>query len=170
MAELNKRADRVTTADFTDRSSDSTRQKGLREWIEGDPPKTSPDLAGPRLVQDDLSNIQDPWTSPGVVTAANEGTTGNIEAVTPLLSKSEIADLHSRWSKIQADFVDEPRRSVHQADLLVANTMQRLTTGLENERAALEQRWTSEDSISTEDLRVTLQRYRAFLGRLLNAA
>jgi len=94
----------------------------------------------------------------------------SIGNVTPLFSDTEVGDLRSRWSNVQAGFVDEPRRSVEQADELVATVMQRLTEGFANERSSLEKQWDSGDNISTEDLRVALQRYRAFFGRLLNAA
>lgn len=88
----------------------------------------------------------------------------------PLLSEMEMNELRSRWNGIQAEFVDEPRRSVEQADQLVATAMQRLAEGFANERASLEKQWDSGDNVSTEELRVALQRYRAFFGRLLNAA
>jgi hypothetical protein len=94
----------------------------------------------------------------------------NAAAETPLLSNSELSDLRLQWSNIQAEFVDEPRRSVQQADQLVATAMQRLAEGFANERATLEKQWDSGDQVSTEELRVALQRYRAFFGRLLNAA
>ena len=90
--------------------------------------------------------------------------------VTPLLSDTEVGALRSRWSNVQAVFVDEPRRSVEEADSLVATVMQRLTEGFANERSSLEKQWDNGDNVSTEDLRVALQRYRDFFGRLLNAA
>ena len=87
-----------------------------------------------------------------------------------LFSEFEINDLRSRWSTVQAGFVDAPRRSVEQADQLVAAVMQRISDGFAEERTTLERQWDRGDSISTEDLRVALQRYRVFFGRLLNAA
>jgi hypothetical protein len=48
--------------------------------------------------------------------------------------------------------------------------MQRLADGFAEERSLLERQWDRGDNVSTEDLRVALQRYRAFFGRLLNAA
>ncbi len=94
----------------------------------------------------------------------------NVTPITTLFSDNEVGELRSRWSNVQAGFVDEPRRSVEEADQLVATVMQRLAEGFANERASLEQQWDSGDNVSTEDLRVALQRYRAFFGRLLNAA
>jgi len=44
----------------------------------------------------------------------------------PLFSESEMGEFRSQWSKIQTGFVDEPRRTVEDADKLVAAVMQRL--------------------------------------------
>ena len=85
----------------------------------------------------------------------------------PLFSESEMGDFRSQWSKIQTGFVDEPRRTVEDADKLVAAVMQRLAEGFANERSGLEKQWDSGDNVSTEDLRVALQRYRSFFDRLL---
>jgi hypothetical protein len=87
---------------------------------------------------------------------------------TPLFSESEMGDFRSQWSKIQTGFVDEPRRTVEDADKLVAALMQRLTEGLANERSGLEKQWGRGDNVSTEGLRIALQRYRSFFDRLLN--
>jgi hypothetical protein len=38
----------------------------------------------------------------------------------PLFSESEMGDFRSQWSKVQTGFVDEPRRTVEDADKLVA--------------------------------------------------
>ena len=85
----------------------------------------------------------------------------------PLFSESEMGDFRSQWSKIQTGFVDEPRRTVEDADKLVAAVLQRLTEGFANERSGLEKQWDRGDNVSTEDLRVALQRYRSFFDRLL---
>jgi hypothetical protein len=46
--------------------------------------------------------------------------------------------------------------------------MQRLAEGFANERSSLEKQWDRGDNVSTEDLRLALQRYRSFFDRLLN--
>jgi hypothetical protein len=69
----------------------------------------------------------------------------------------------AQWSKIQTGFVDEPRRTVEDADKLVASVMQRLADGFANERSGLEKQWDRGNDVFTEDLRVALQRYRSFL-------
>lgn len=76
--------------------------------------------------------------------------------------------LKSHWSDIQAGFVDEPREAVRRADALVSDVMNRLADVFARERAALEQQWDRGDQVTTEDLRLALQRYRAFLDHLLS--
>jgi hypothetical protein len=86
----------------------------------------------------------------------------------PLFSESEMGEFRSQWGTIQTGFVDEPRGTVKDADKLVAAVMQRLAEGFANERSGLEKQWDRGDNVSTEDLRVALQRYRSFFDRLLN--
>jgi|SRR5579859_1051504 len=86
----------------------------------------------------------------------------------PLFTESEMGDFRSQWSKVQTGFVDEPRRTVEDADKLVATVMQKLAEGFANERSGLEKQWDRGDNVSTEGLRVALQRYRSFFDRLLN--
>jgi hypothetical protein len=85
----------------------------------------------------------------------------------PLFSESEMGEFRSRWSNLQTGFVDEPRRTVEDADKLVASVMQRLAEGFASERSGLEKQWDQGDHVSTEDLRIALQRYRSFFDRLL---
>jgi hypothetical protein len=86
----------------------------------------------------------------------------------PLFSAEESVHLRSRWDAIQVGFVDEPRRSVEQADGLVATAMKRLAEQFAAERATLEGQWDRGGDVSTEDLRIALRRYRSFFGRLLS--
>jgi hypothetical protein len=86
----------------------------------------------------------------------------------PLFPGDELSGLRTRWKEIQTAFVDEPRKAVEQADGLVASAMTRLAEEFANERAGLEKQWDRGDSVSTEDLRVALQRYRSFFDRLLS--
>ena len=45
--------------------------------------------------------------------------------------------------------------------------MQRIADSFANERSRLEKQWDRGDNVSTEDLRIALQRYRSFFDRLL---
>jgi hypothetical protein len=91
-----------------------------------------------------------------------------IDKSTPLFPENEATNFRSRWTEIQAAFVDEPRRAVEQGDALVADVIKRLASSFADERSKLEGQWGRGDNVSTEDLRVALQRYRAFFDRLLN--
>ena len=86
----------------------------------------------------------------------------------PLFSAEETAGLRLKWDSIQVGFVDEPRRSVQEADSLVATTMKRLAEQFAAERSNLEGQWDRGSDISTEDLRIALRRYRSFFARLLS--
>lgn len=86
----------------------------------------------------------------------------------PLFAGTEAQTFRSRWEKIQIGFVDEPKRSVEQADELVAAVIKRLAEVFADERNKLEHEWDKGDSVSTEDLRVALRRYRSFFDRLLS--
>jgi hypothetical protein len=92
----------------------------------------------------------------------------NAGKAVPLFPNHEIADLRDRWNRVQTAFVDEPRRAVEEADGLVASAMKRLAEVFAEERSNLEKQWDRGDQVSTEDLRIALQRYRAFFQRLLS--
>ena len=75
----------------------------------------------------------------------------------------------SGGTALQARFVDEPRDTVSEADSLVAELLRDLAQSFDDARSKLEEQWSSGEDVSTEDLRVTLQRYRSFFERLLEA-
>jgi hypothetical protein len=95
-------------------------------------------------------------------------TTNTRDETTPLFPSNELGELRERWNGVQAAFVDEPRKAVEQADTLVASAMKRLAEVFAEERARLEKQWDKGDDVSTEDLRLALQRYRSFFQRLLS--
>jgi hypothetical protein len=159
MTELSRTEDQLTTADIAARTSGPAiaPQNGVvREDVERE------EAVSPRLVRNEVAAGHDWDNTPQ---RAQDPAAG-----TPLFSNTDIGDLRTRWGNVQAEFVDEPRRSVEAADQLVATVMQRLAEGFASERASLEKQWDSGENASTEDLRIALQRYRAFFDRLLNAA
>jgi hypothetical protein len=91
------------------------------------------------------------------------------EPLDALLPRDRTESYESRWHELQALFVDDPRDTVTRADALVAELMQELASEFDDARAHLEEQWSRGDDVSTEDLRVTLQRYRSFFERLLAA-
>ena len=126
------------------------------------------------LTTADIAEAQRPVTEPkgpqsvsGKLTA-ERSQDRPAEDVLPLFPNEELETLRSRWKEVQGTFVDQPRVAVEQADGLVASAMKRLAEMFAEERLKLEQQWDRGDNVSTEDLRVALQRYRTFFHRLLS--
>ncbi len=117
------------------------------------------DTAGPRAVASERKIAER-----NVATEA----TSHADDSTPLFPSGELDGLRTRWKEIQTAFVDEPRKAVEQADGLVAQAMKRLAEVFAQERSKLEGQWDRGDNVSTEDLRIALQRYRTFFQRLLS--
>jgi polyhydroxyalkanoate synthesis regulator phasin len=91
------------------------------------------------------------------------------DAPVRLLQADELQSVVSRWREIQAEFVDQPKRAMQEADELVSELMDRLARTFTEQREQLESRWAESADISTEELRQGLQRYRSFFERLLAA-
>jgi|SRR5579862_1476392 len=125
-------------------------------------PLTTADLAGSQR------NVVDPQTPKPPAAEHDADYVAKRDSGTPLFPDNELGGLRERWNKIQTDFVDEPRKAVEQADGLVASAMKRLAEVFAEERSKLEHQWDRGDKVSTEDLRVALQRYRTFFHRLLS--
>jgi hypothetical protein len=120
------------------------------------------DRQDPALERDDAA-------SPVDATAGAQTSAATTDDSADLFPREENAEFQRRWEAIQTGFVDEPRQTVEQADELVAQVMQRLAQGFAGERERLEQQWGRGEDVSTEDLRIALQRYRGFFQRLLSA-
>jgi carotenoid cleavage dioxygenase-like enzyme len=83
-----------------------------------------------------------------------------------VLTATDAEGFTLRWTEIQAGFVDHPREAVNQADELVAELMRHLAELFSTHRTDLESTLSTGDA-STEDLRLSLKRYRSFFNRLL---
>jgi hypothetical protein len=157
MAEPLRREEELTTADLAGRRE---ADRPLTEEYVDD------DVTRPRPVRAEVLDTRE-------LRASSEFRAHRAEdidaAPAALFAETDINDLRTRWSNVQAGFVDEPRRAVQDADKLVATAMERLAEGFANERSTLERQWSSGDQVSTEDLRLALQRYRSFFDRLLHA-
>ena|SRR5687768_645564 len=101
-------------------------------------------------------------------TVENRSATTSInEELEALFEETEADKFRTEWLNIQSKFVDNPRESVREADELVASVLKSVTMSFHNRRTSLEKQWNSGGNVSTEDLRVALQRYRSFFNRLL---
>ena len=85
----------------------------------------------------------------------------------PLLDHAVSENFRERWNEIQGNFVDEPRSAVQQADALVTDVVTQIMQMFAQEHGSLEAQWKQGNDVSTEDLRKSLQRYRAFFNRLV---
>lgn len=134
-------------------------------------PEASRPPSGPTQAAATSSAGVDAGASPAQNAPAPASPAGPDSAATngaPLLSEELSMTFQRRWEEVQTRFVDEPRGAVEDADGLVANLMQQLAQGFAQERERLEAQWGRGEDISTEDLRVALQRYRSFFQRLLS--
>ena len=78
---------------------------------------------------------------------------------------SAAASESTRWHEIQVMFVDDPRSAVELAAGLVDDSGQAVVAFVKEQQDSLPAAWRGEDA-GTEELRVALQRYRAFGTRL----
>jgi hypothetical protein len=107
-------------------------------------------------------------TATGSDTSGGTRSGGPDTAVT-LLDDDAARDFSRRWSDTQAQFVDDPRGAVRDADGLVAELMRTLAEGFATHKGGLEEQWNRGGEPSTEELRRALQQYRSFFDRLLSA-
>lgn len=89
------------------------------------------------------------------------------EAETPWFNHEELDELHSRWTTIQIQFVEDPCSAVEQGEAMVAETVERVKQMLSDRQQSVSQQWLNHDEITTEELRVTLLNYRSLLNSML---
>ena len=181
MAELKRKDEELTTADLAGKTDKPRTPEARPELVRDDQRKQPESVSAHDFgTGSEAQRSRFPGessASAGATDSSMAGTKPNplrppdaasvTNEPTPLFSQNEIGDFRSRWSGIQTAFVDEPRRAVGDADNLVASLMKKLAEGFANERSRLEGQWDRGDNVSTEDLRLALQRYRSFFDRLL---
>ena len=178
MAELKRKDEQLTTADLAGRSEkppetevrpqlvrNELRAPSDNGYLPDSPPRN--EAADPRFAEKSATAHDEEMSGIATGPAPSGFAAAGANQPTPLFSESEVGNYRSRWNNIQTAFVDEPRRAVEDADNLVAALMKQLAEGFANERARLEKQWDRGDNVSTEDLRIALQRYRSFFDRLL---
>ncbi|MBS2533640.1 hypothetical protein KGQ20_12750 [Catenulispora sp. NF23] len=84
----------------------------------------------------------------------------------PLLSDEAEQAFLSRWAEIQVGFVEDPPQSVRDADQLIDEIAAALLEAFQARRTDLAADW-QDGSPGTEELRLALRRYRAFVGVIL---
>ena len=90
------------------------------------------------------------------------------EGLAPLFEANAAEKFRTRWLAVQSNFVDDPKAAVKEADDLVADVIQGITSSFADRRGTLEKNWNGGGEASTEDLRQALKQYRSFFERLLS--
>jgi hypothetical protein len=80
----------------------------------------------------------------------------------PLFTHDAAADFRSRWDVVQRSFVDNPRDAVRAGDELVAQVIKTLAETFASQRSELEGGHEHTEESTTENLRLSLRRYRSF--------
>lgn len=119
-----------------------------------------------------------PWQSPDRTVAEPSG---SVDPAMPSLDpepseeeriederRQRIAELQHRWLVTQAQILDDPRDAVREAGLLIGDALQFLTTTYSGQRDRIERSWKNDDSMSTDELRDTMRRYRALFQHVLS--
>ena len=83
-----------------------------------------------------------------------------------LIAEDAAVDIRSSWGVIQQGFVDDPWSAVKTADDLVGDVLDKLAAIFDEQRLHLAEQWSNGEP-DTEQLRLSLRRYRDFLDRLL---
>ncbi|MGH3804916.1 MAG: hypothetical protein ACRDTD_33185 [Pseudonocardiaceae bacterium] len=128
---------------------DSTDRVEVQTGYPGDqaPERPAPHTGEPGYAEHPATTVPDD--------AAREGGAGRVGLL------NDVASLRDEWQRVQGTFVDDPQRAVHEASVLVDRTLDEIRSNVGSERPS--------ETMSTEDLRVSFQRYREFFQRLLSA-
>jgi hypothetical protein len=136
------------------------------ESPEPDPlPSGEPESGPARAAMDDTVEPEPLDTGPRTAGAG----TGDAASAGDEPLVADPTGYQDRWYEIQTGFVDEPGHAVQSAGELLTELIDDLNRRLITEIEALDARRGASDDVSTEDLRVTFQRYRSFFDRLMTA-
>ncbi|MFD4208892.1 hypothetical protein ACFWRG_23210 [Micromonospora tulbaghiae] len=160
--------------DRDDRTVDDAAADGAVGYGSAEPGLVDPD-AEPVPATDDADRV-DTATATAAAGAAAAGTglagaerptSGAVPADAATLFAPEAAQgFRDRWRDVQLRFVDDPRAAVGEAESLVEEAIEALSTALREQRTRLGT-WQESGSTDTEQLRVAVRGYRDFLDRVL---
>jgi hypothetical protein len=148
---------------YADDDAARTTDRGVDPTSTDEPDRSA--YANSDRLDDSGDALDRPTTEP----AGEQRGTDNAPEVSPddpLVPDDMVVDFKARWDVIQQGFVDDPRNAVTDADKLVGDVLERLSSTFDQQHQSLEGQW-SDGEPTTEDLRGALQRYRAFFDRLL---
>jgi hypothetical protein len=178
-ADIDSTQSRTPVLDATEKRMDSERESSGatasmpptatgHDGLSADP-RTTETAGGKGGLQND-PGLSTPPTGMAVnKTAGGDGASSHEGGASSLLSSDKADSFGRRWTDIQSNFVDEPKTAVRNADGLVSEVIQELSSRFAQERQGLEHLWSGGGDVSTEELRMALRHYRDFFQRLLAA-
>jgi hypothetical protein len=142
-----------------DRSDDDALRAAAAGYGSAEPTMVDPDAVAP-----------DATAAAGTAAAGIAGAarpTDNVPQDAARLFDDDAAQgFRDRWRDVQLRFVDDPRAAVGEAQSLVEEAIQALSSALAAQKNKLGG-WQDAGSADTEQLRVAVRRYRDFLDRVL---
>jgi hypothetical protein len=118
------------------------------------------DLPGEQMADVELAHEGAAADPPGVTYAPPPAEAGSpARATSHGVAVDAVSD--SRWSKIQAIFVDDPRSAVAEAAALADDAVEAFIATVREQQASLASSWQAEGA-NTEQLRAAFREYRTF--------
>ncbi|WP_410822093.1 hypothetical protein [Micromonospora sp. 050-3] len=126
--------------------------------------------ATPEMVDPDADGepVPDDDTSATLESAGTSRSAGSTVAAEPatLLDTDTAQGFRDRWRDVQLRFVDDPQAAAGEAQSLVEEAIQALSSALAAQKSTLGG-WQDAGSADTEQLRMAVRNYRDFLDRVL---
>ncbi|MFJ6165670.1 hypothetical protein ACIQH6_11175 [Micromonospora orduensis] len=124
--------------------------------------------ATPEMVDPDAEPVTTDDTSTSLESAGTSRPVGSTVAAEPatLLDADSAQGFRDRWRDVQLRFVDDPHAAAGEAQALVEEAIQALSSALAAQKTTLGG-WQDAGSADTEQLRMAVRNYRDFLDRVL---
>lgn len=159
-----------------ERSDMESRPVGQNPAMGPDEGLSEDSMSGDAVQTQPHSTPMQPAMVPDAVLASAPATSSNATPTAqsplatdpgPVLAPETSLDFRERWHGIQAEFIDDPRRAVEDADRLVADVARAFTAGVEERRRGLTSGWENDGHGETEELRLAMRQYRALVDHIL---
>ncbi|RQX05664.1 hypothetical protein [Micromonospora arida] len=173
--DLDDRADTDTSARTVVAPGSTDGDPERRGDLTGDRDAAAAGAAGygsatPEMVDPDADGEPVPGddTSPTLESAGTSRPAGSTVAAEPatLLDTDTAQGFRDRWRDVQLRFVDDPQAAAGEAQSLVEEAIQALSSALAAQKNTLGG-WQDAGSSDTEQLRMAVRNYRDFLDRVL---
>jgi hypothetical protein len=157
-----EQSDEFAEADESGDSDESDEPVDVAEFADTD---TDTDTDQPS----DIVAVEEPdYPSDLTPTTPSTPSATQPDAPEPLLTQAVTEDFRGRWSEVQIGFVEDPQKSVAEADALLAELTRAYQQAVEERRSRISA-VRQDGSADTEDLRSALLGYREILTTILPA-